>query len=174
MRNTRLGERESIADVARSLSRWVQGIVARVFSQEALDTLAAHASVPVINALSDLYHPCQTFADFFTLEEKIRLHSRRKTRLYRRRQQRVPFVDDCWIAHGRACADRDARGLRGLTRKSSRRRAAMQPPRREPLNYSARLRKPFPARKRFTPTSGPAWARKARRKRAPPFSRRIK
>ena len=69
--NTRLGERESIADVARSLSRWVQGIVARVFSQEALDTLAAHASVPVINALSDLYHPCQTFADFFTLEEKF-------------------------------------------------------------------------------------------------------
>ena len=69
--NARLGERESIADVARSLSRWVQGIVARVFSQEALDTLAAHASVPVINALSDLYHPCQTFADFFTLEEKF-------------------------------------------------------------------------------------------------------
>jgi ornithine carbamoyltransferase len=69
--NTRLGERESIADVARSLSRWVHGIVARVFAQEALDTLAAHASVPVINALSDLYHPCQTFADFFTLEEKF-------------------------------------------------------------------------------------------------------
>src|SRR3981189_115371 len=69
--NARLGERESIADVARSLSRWVHGIVARVFAQEALDTLAAHASVPVINALSDLYHPCQTLADFFTLEEKL-------------------------------------------------------------------------------------------------------
>ena len=69
--NTRLGERESIPDVARSLSRWVQGIVARVFSQEALETLAAHASVPVINALSDLYHPCQTLCDFFTLEEKF-------------------------------------------------------------------------------------------------------
>ena len=69
--NTRLGERESIADVARSLSRWVHGIVARVFAQDALDTLAAHATVPVINALSDLYHPCQTLADFFTLEEKF-------------------------------------------------------------------------------------------------------
>jgi ornithine carbamoyltransferase len=69
--NAHLGERESIADVARSLSRWVHGIVARVFSQEALETLAAHASVPVINALSDLYHPCQTFADYFTLEEKF-------------------------------------------------------------------------------------------------------
>jgi ornithine carbamoyltransferase len=69
--NAHLGERESIADVARSLSRWVQGIVARVYSQEALETLAAHASVPVINALSDLYHPCQALADFFTLEEKF-------------------------------------------------------------------------------------------------------
>jgi ornithine carbamoyltransferase len=68
---TRLGQRESIPDVARQLSRWVQGIVARVFSQEALETLAANATVPVINALSDLYHPCQTFCDFFTIEEKI-------------------------------------------------------------------------------------------------------
>jgi ornithine carbamoyltransferase len=69
--NGRLGERESIPDVARSLSRWVQGIVARVYSQQGLETLAAHASVPVINALSDVYHPCQALADFFTLEEKL-------------------------------------------------------------------------------------------------------
>jgi ornithine carbamoyltransferase len=66
-----LGERESVPDVARSLSRWVHGIVARVFSQQALEILAAHSSVPVINALSDLYHPCQTLCDFFTLEEKL-------------------------------------------------------------------------------------------------------
>jgi len=49
----------------------VHGIVARVFSQEALEILAAHASVPVINALSDVYHPCQTLCDFFTIEEKF-------------------------------------------------------------------------------------------------------
>lgn len=66
-----LGERESIPDVARGLSRWVQGIVARVFSQEALESLAAHATIPVINALSDMYHPCQTLCDYFTLEEKF-------------------------------------------------------------------------------------------------------
>ena len=69
--NTRLGERESVADVGRSLSRWVHGIVARVFSQESLELLAAHAGVPVISALSDLYHPCQALADFFTVEEKF-------------------------------------------------------------------------------------------------------
>ena len=69
--DTHLGDRESVPDVARCLSRWVQGIVARVFSQEALEVLAAHATVPVINALSDVYHPCQTLCDFFTIEEKF-------------------------------------------------------------------------------------------------------
>ncbi len=58
-------------NVGRCLSRWVQGIVARVFSQEALETLAAYATVPVINALSDEYHPCQALSDYFTLEEKF-------------------------------------------------------------------------------------------------------
>ncbi len=66
---TKLGERESVPDVARCLERWVHGIVARVFSQETLDQLAANARVPVINALSDRFHPCQALADFFTLEE---------------------------------------------------------------------------------------------------------
>jgi ornithine carbamoyltransferase len=69
--DTHLGDREAIPDVGRCLSRWVHGIVARVFSQEALEILAAYASVPVINALSDVYHPCQTLCDFFTLEEKF-------------------------------------------------------------------------------------------------------
>ncbi len=68
---SRLGEREAIPDVARSLERWVHGIVARTFEQRALDLLAAHASIPVINALSDRYHPCQALADFFTLEERF-------------------------------------------------------------------------------------------------------
>jgi ornithine carbamoyltransferase len=68
---THLGERESIPDVAKSLSRWVNAIVARVFKQDSLGQLAENSHVPVINALSDLYHPCQAFADFFTLEERF-------------------------------------------------------------------------------------------------------
>jgi len=68
---TRLGERESVKDVARNLERWVQGIVARTFEQRAVEELAEHASIPVINALSDRYHPCQALADFFTLEERF-------------------------------------------------------------------------------------------------------
>ena len=67
----RLGERESIADVARNLERWVHGIVARVYEQRVLEQMATHAKIPVINALSDKFHPCQALADFFTLEEKF-------------------------------------------------------------------------------------------------------
>ena len=65
-----LGTRESVPDVARNLSRWVDGITARVFAHATVEGLAKHASVPVINALSDYEHPCQAVADFFTLWER--------------------------------------------------------------------------------------------------------
>jgi ornithine carbamoyltransferase len=65
-----LGRRESGADIGRVLSRYVHGIAARTFSQETLRTLAKHSSVPVINALSDLEHPCQALADLLTIYEK--------------------------------------------------------------------------------------------------------
>ncbi|HZP01281.1 MAG TPA: ornithine carbamoyltransferase [Terriglobia bacterium] len=66
----RLGERESIKDIARNLERWVHGITARTFGHESVVELAEHASIPVINALTDLAHPCQALADLFTLHEK--------------------------------------------------------------------------------------------------------
>jgi ornithine carbamoyltransferase len=67
----KLSEREPVRDIAKNLERWVQGIVARVFAQETLEELAANANVPVVNALSDKFHPCQALADFFTLEERF-------------------------------------------------------------------------------------------------------
>lgn len=66
-----VGDREPLKDVARNLDRWTNGIVARVFLQETIEELAHWSSVPVINALSDLYHPCQALADIFTLREKL-------------------------------------------------------------------------------------------------------
>jgi ornithine carbamoyltransferase len=69
--SARLGQREPVRDIARNLERWVQGIIARVFAQKTLDDLAKNANVPVINALSDKYHPCQALADLFTLEERF-------------------------------------------------------------------------------------------------------
>ncbi len=65
-----LGKREPAADIARVLSRYVDGIAARTFSQETLQILADHSSVPVINALSNLEHPCQALSDLFTIYEK--------------------------------------------------------------------------------------------------------
>jgi ornithine carbamoyltransferase len=67
----RLGEREAVKDIARNLDRWVHGIVARTYLHESVLELAANASIPVINALTDLYHPCQALADYFTLREKF-------------------------------------------------------------------------------------------------------
>ena len=67
----RLGERESIRDIARNLERWVDGIAARTFAHSAVVELAENAAIPVINSLTDLCHPCQSLADFFTLGEKF-------------------------------------------------------------------------------------------------------
>ena len=66
-----IGTRESAADVARNLSRWVDGIMARTFSHALVEQLAAEASIPVINGLTDLLHPCQAMADLQTVSEKM-------------------------------------------------------------------------------------------------------
>jgi len=66
----KLGERESPGDIARNLERWVDLIMARVFSHQSVVDLAGAARVPVINGLSDLHHPCQVLSDCFTLRER--------------------------------------------------------------------------------------------------------
>lgn len=66
----RLGGRESVGDAARNLERWVDGIVARTFRHETVIELSNNCNVPVINALSNLEHPCQALSDFFTIHEK--------------------------------------------------------------------------------------------------------
>jgi len=66
-----MGEREPVKDVARVLSRMVQGIAARTYAHATIEELARHASVPVVNALSDEEHPCQALADLLTLRERF-------------------------------------------------------------------------------------------------------
>jgi ornithine carbamoyltransferase len=66
---SRLGARESLSDVAHNLERWVDGIVLRTFAHDTVTTMATYASIPVINALSELEHPCQALADMLTLQE---------------------------------------------------------------------------------------------------------
>jgi ornithine carbamoyltransferase len=73
-----LGERESLADIARNVERWVSIIVLRTYAHETIIEMAEHAKVPVINALSDLEHPCQALADWMTLEERFGTAARLK------------------------------------------------------------------------------------------------
>lgn len=76
--SSQLGRGETYADTARVLSQYVDGVVMRTFAQHNLEELAANATVPIINGLSDLYHPCQVLADLLTvLEEKGSLEGRR-------------------------------------------------------------------------------------------------
>ncbi|MBI4354533.1 MAG: ornithine carbamoyltransferase [Candidatus Omnitrophica bacterium] len=66
-----LGKREPTKDVARTLARYVDAIVARTFSHQDVEEFARYASVPVINGLSDAHHPCQALADLFTVQERV-------------------------------------------------------------------------------------------------------
>ncbi|KGK97845.1 ornithine carbamoyltransferase [Methanococcoides methylutens] len=68
-RDIQIGRGETVSDTAQVLSRYVAGITARVNSHKTVEDLAAHSQVPVINALSDLEHPCQILADFLTIRE---------------------------------------------------------------------------------------------------------
>lgn len=66
-----LGRGETIEDTAKVLSRYVQGIMARVYRHQTIEELAKHSTIPVINGLSDFFHPCQVLADFQTIKEKL-------------------------------------------------------------------------------------------------------
>jgi ornithine carbamoyltransferase len=67
----RIDARESLHDIAHNVERWVDVMVLRTFSHSTVEDMAAHASIPVINALSDLEHPCQALADYSVLQERF-------------------------------------------------------------------------------------------------------
>src|SRR3954470_15877256 len=68
---SRINARETLSDIAHNLERWVDGIVLRTFAHTTVTDMAEHAAIPVVNALSDLEHPCQALADCLTLQEKF-------------------------------------------------------------------------------------------------------
>jgi ornithine carbamoyltransferase len=69
--SSRIGDRETLSDIAHNFERWVQAIVLRTFSHAAVSGMAKYARVPVVNALTDDEHPCQALGDYFTLQEKF-------------------------------------------------------------------------------------------------------
>ena len=104
-KGSQMGRGETIADTARVLSRYVHGIVIRTFSHESVEELAAHATVPVINGLTDLLHPCQLYTDAFTLAERWATNT--ADYLAALKGRKVVFFGDCasnmansWILAG--------------------------------------------------------------------------
>ena len=112
--------RESVEDIARTLSCYHAVIAARVFEHGKVMRLADAATVPVVNLLSDDAHPCQALADLLTIRQRFGSLDGLDRRVGGRRQQRVPLV----AARGRACRDGDARGhALGLRARPRRRRS---------------------------------------------------
>jgi ornithine carbamoyltransferase len=77
-RDTQIGRGETIADSARMMSRYLNSIMIRTFAQESVEELARYATIPVINGLTDLFHPCQILSDLFTIKEKKGSYERLK------------------------------------------------------------------------------------------------
>lgn len=69
-RDTQIGRGETVSDSARMMSRYLNGIMIRTFSQDSVEEFSRWASIPVINGLTDLLHPCQILSDLFTIKEK--------------------------------------------------------------------------------------------------------
>ena len=92
----RLDAREKLSDIAHNVERWVDAIVLRTYAHGTVEGMAEHACIPVINALSDLEHPCQALADYFTLLERFGDLKKIMPGLRGRRQQRRAFAAaDC-------------------------------------------------------------------------------
>ena len=161
-----IGEREPLKDVARNLGRWTDAIVARTFTQKTIDDLAHWSGLPVMNALSDLYHPCQALADMFTLKEHFG----------KLRGLKLAYVGDGNnVAHSLLlCAARLGIHMSVAT-------PAGYGPNAEIVRTGARIRSRIGsgdrnherpgaggeiARTPSTRTCGPAWARKPKRKSA--------
>ena len=159
-----LGGRESVADVARNLGRFVDGIMARTGPHEVVVELAAQAEVPVVNGLTIREHPCQTLADLFTLHERFGDLRGLPARVRRRRQQRVPLAGADGRDDGHGDPDRPSARLRAERADRGTRRRARRG-RGRPTGRSTTIRGPSSvARRSSTRTPGRRWARRPRRR----------
>ena len=166
----KLGERETVEDIALTISRMCDVIMARVFGHDIVADLAQHATVPVINALSDREHPCQILADLQTIQE-------RKGRF---EGLKAVFVGDgnnvaqSLPLRRRAAGDERDRGLPGGLRAGRRHRGRRGRDREGDGRRDRGLERPAGGRAAAptcsTRTSGPAWARRPRRRSASPRS----
>ena len=162
-----VGEREPVKDIARNLDRWTHGIVARVFAQDTVDELAKWAAVPVINALSDRFHPCQALADVQTLKEHFGRLDGLKLAFVGDGNNVVNSLMITATRMGVHVAVAAPRGYEPDARIVAQgERAGVRSP-AIPRTLSR-------ARMRIIPTFGPAWDRKTRRRRGLACLRRFR
>ena len=107
-----LGRGETIEDTAKVLSRYLDAIMIRTYAQADVDELAEHADVPVINGLTNEFHPCQALADVMTIRERFEGFEGVRGRLPRRRQQRLPLANGRLRQAGHGVRGRDPARLR--------------------------------------------------------------
>ncbi len=158
-----VGVRESVADVARILGPQSAAVVWRTFAQAALEEMAAYAGVPVVNALTDDYHPCQILADLLTVLEAKGSHRRADLRLRRRRRQQHGALLPARLARSPACTCASA--PRRPTRPGPTSWPARRPsrPSRAARCWSPTTRSPrSPAPTSSPPTPGSRWGSRPR------------
>ena len=157
--DTQLSRGEPIEDVARVISRMVDVVMIRTFEQTIIERFAAHSRVPVINGLTNEYHPCQILADIYTYVEHRGTITGKHGGVDRRRQQRLQHVGAGRGDPRLHRARRDAARLR--SERGDRRAVPRALPRRSPIRW-----KRAAARTSSPPTCGPAWASRPRTTRA--------
>ena len=158
--DTQLSRGEPIEDVARVISRMVDVVMIRTFEQSIIERFAAHSRVPVINGLTNEYHPCQILADIYTYVEH-RGSIAGQDRGVDRRRATTSATRGCRRRRSSAspCTCRHRRATRSTPSAPARRRAPL--PRRSPTRWT-----PAAAPTSSPPTCGPAWASRPRTRRA--------
>ena len=116
---TQMSRNEPVADTARVLSRYVDGVVVRTFAQETVEELARHATIPVINGLTDTHHPCQVLSDLMTMEEHFGAAHQSEGGLGGGRQQHGQLLDHRGHAPGFRPAPGLPSGLRARRRPAA-------------------------------------------------------
>ena len=158
-RDIQIGRGEPIPDTARVLSRYVDGIMIRTFDHGDVEELAKYATVPVINGLTDLHHPCQILADLLTVQQHLGGYAGKKVAWIGDGNNMANSWLDAAGAPGLRAAARVSRGVRARSR-----RLRAGPQAHHDADHRGAGRGRRRGRTSSPPTCGPRWARRARRR----------
>ena len=168
----RILDREPVCDVARNLARWVDAVALRTFSHATVEEFARFSSVPIINGLSEVFHPCQSLTDYFTLREIFGDLSQARLGFVGGWQQRGAFTAAVRGAGRRPAPRGHSGGLRATSRHCGPGAGAGIGHRARGWKLGTSPKKPLKVHTPSTATFGPAWASSRRPTSAPVSSLR--